>query len=89
MTIRDWVELIAAGSIPLAVFAVFINRWHSGKSLGVRAIQMLAVAMFMPTIIVLSMEKALDGSAIAALIGAVVGYLFANISEYDRRAPGE
>jgi len=89
MNTRDWVELIAAGSIPLSVLALFVNRWHSGKSLGVRAIQMLAVAMFMPTIIILSMEKALDGSAVAALIGAVVGYLFANISEYDRRSTGE
>jgi hypothetical protein len=36
---------------------------------------MLAVAMFMPTIVVLSVERMLDSSAVAALIGAVVGYL--------------
>ncbi|WP_170304672.1 hypothetical protein [Croceicoccus estronivorus] len=38
----------------------------------------------MPAIIVLAMEKIIDGAAVAALIGGVVGYLFANISEYDR-----
>jgi len=70
--------------MPLAIIAVFFNRWHSKKSLGVRAIQMLSVAMFMPAVIVLAMEKIIDGAAVAALIGGVVGYLFANISEYDR-----
>ena len=88
MTPREWVEIIAAVSIPLAIIALFLNRWHSGKSLGVRAIQMLSVAMFMPTVIVLAMEKILDGAAVAALIGGVVGYLFANISDYDRHKYG-
>jgi hypothetical protein len=86
---RDWVELIAAGSIPLAVIALFVNRWHSGKSLGVRAIQTLAVAMFMPAIIILALERVIDGAAVAALVGGVVGYLFANISDYDRRTPSD
>lgn len=88
MTPREWVELIAAASIPLAIIGLFVNRWQSGKSLGVRAIQTLSVAMFMPTVVVLAMEKVLDGAAVAALIGGVVGYLFANISDYDRSRHG-
>ncbi len=85
MSARDWVELLVAGSIPLAIIGLFVNRWHSGKSLGVRAIQTLAVAMFMPTVIILAMEKIIDGAAVAALVGGVVGYLFAHIADYDRR----
>lgn len=87
MTARDWVELLAAGSIPLAILGLFFNRWHSKKSLGVRAIQTLAVAMFMPTVIILAMERIIDGAVVAALIGGVIGYLFANIADYDRRPP--
>ena len=88
MTPREWVEVIAAASIPLAIIALFFNRWHSGKSLGVRAIQTLSVATFMPAVIVLAMEKIIDGAAVAALIGGVIGYLFANISDFDRNRSG-
>jgi hypothetical protein len=85
VTAREAVEIIAAATIPLAMICLFINRWHSGKSLGVRAIQTLAVTMLMPTIIVLAMERIIDGAAVAALIGGAIGYLFAHISEYDRK----
>lgn len=84
MTPRDWIEMIAAGSIPLAIVALFVNRWLTNKSLGVRAIQMVSVITLTPAIIVLAMEKIVDGAAVAALIGGVIGYLFANFSEYDR-----
>jgi hypothetical protein len=88
MTPQEWVEIIVAATIPLALIAVFFNRWHSGKNLGVRAIQMLAAAMLMPSVIVLAMEKILDGAAVAALVGGAIGYLFANISDYDRHKYG-
>jgi hypothetical protein len=87
MNAREWVEIVAVSTLPLSLVGLLFNRWSSQKGLGVRAIQMLAVAMFMPTIIVLSMERLIDGSAVAALVGAVVGYLFANISEFDRSKP--
>lgn len=81
---KCWVEIIAAGTIPLAVVSVFLNRWISGRGLGVRAIQMLAVAMFMPTVLVLALERIIDGAVVAALIGGAIGYLFSNIGEFDR-----
>ena len=85
MTVRDWVELLAIGTIPLTVVGLFINRWVSGRGLGVRVIQLLAAATFGPTVIVLALERVIDGSTVAALMGAFVGYLFSNIAEFDRR----
>ncbi|WP_340314422.1 hypothetical protein [Rhizorhabdus argentea] len=89
MTAREWVELIVAGTIPLAVISMVLNRILSGKGLGVRAIQFLAVATFVPAVIILALEKIIDGSTVAALVGAFVGYLFSNIAEFDRRSVAE
>lgn len=88
MTAREWVEIIAAATLPLAFVGLLINRWVSKKSLGVRAIQTLAVAMFMPTVVILALERVIDGAVVAALLGGAVGYLFAHISDYDRERVG-
>jgi hypothetical protein len=85
MSARDWVELIAVGTIPLSVIVLFLNRWIKGYGLGVRASQFLAVATFPPIIIVLAMERIIDGSTVAALVGAFLGYLFSNISDFNRK----
>lgn len=87
MTVREWVELIAATTIPVAVLGLIVNRICSAKGIGVRAIQFLAVATFIPTILILALEGILDGSTVSALVGAFVGYLFSNIAEFDRRSP--
>lgn len=85
MSAQEGVELIAAATLPLAVLAVVVDRWRTQKGLGVRAIQFLAVASFVPGIVILGLEQIIDGSTVAALVGAFVGYLFSNIGEFDRR----
>jgi hypothetical protein len=87
MVADEWVKLIAAGSVPLTVLALIVNRIWTGKGIGVRVIQFLAVAAFASIIVIVALEKVIDGSAVAALIGTLVGYLFANIAEFDRRSP--
>jgi hypothetical protein len=84
-SVKDWVEIVSALTIPIAILGVLINRIITKKGIGVRAIQWLAVATFPPLIVILALERALDGSAVAALVGAVIGYLFSNISDFDRR----
>jgi hypothetical protein len=81
MTARDWIEIILAGTIPFAILCLMANQWRSGKALGVRLIQLVTACTFMPTIIILAMERILDVAAVAALVGGVIGYLFSNIRE--------
>ncbi len=81
---KVWVELIAASSIPLAIGFIIFHRIKRGMGMGVRAIQFLALATIPQAIIILALEGILEKSAVGALLGALVGYLFSNIGEYDR-----
>lgn len=85
MAARVWIEIIAAGTIPLTIIGLIANRIVTQKAIGVRAIQFLAVATFIPGVLVVTLEKIIDGSTVAALFGALIGYLLSNISEFDRR----
>jgi len=42
----------------------------------------------MPLILILGLEGVLDGGGIGALLGTVIGYLFANIGNYDEKKYG-
>jgi hypothetical protein len=80
---RFWIELICAVTVPVGLLAIIINRIWLRKSLTVRTIQLVSLIVVLPLMTILSLEKILDGSAIAALLGALVGYLFSNIGRYD------
>jgi len=81
MTARECIELVAAWTVPLAIPGLIVERVQMRKRLGVRAIQFLAVATFAPVVVILALEKIIDGGTVSAL----VGYLFSNIAEFDRR----
>jgi hypothetical protein len=85
MDVKHWIELVASATIPISVIAVVVNRIMSERGLGVRAIQFLGLSVFSPIILILALEGILERSAAGALVGAVVGYLFANIGEYDKK----
>jgi hypothetical protein len=82
---KIWIELIASASIPIAVVAVIIHRIERQLGIGVRAIQYMALAIIVPLVLILALEGILERSAVGALIGALVGYLFSNIGKYDER----
>lgn len=90
---REIVEVILASVIAAVPIGFLIHRTIVKKSatehfgIGVRAVQFVSVGMLLPTIIVLALERLIDGCTVAALIGALVGYLFAGITNFDRRAP--
>jgi hypothetical protein len=86
---RFWIELVLAMAVPVAIVAIITNRIMTKKGLSVRSIQFLGLAMLAPIVGVLALEGILERSAAGALIGAVLGYLFANIGEYDRRRGGD
>ena len=89
MTYIHWIEIIAALTMLATVIGIGINRCLKNadgkvKGIGVRVIQYMAMGAIIPTVLILSLEGVLDGSATAALLGAIAGYLFSHIAEYDK-----
>ena len=76
---RFWIEIIAALTIALAVAAVMYQRFQQGGAVNNRTIQLLAVAVLAPLILILGLERVLEPSAVGALIGALLGYLLSGI----------
>lgn len=79
----EYIQLIAAACLPLSLIVVCINRWLTNKSIGVRAIQFVAASTLLPVVLIMSLRGLIGGETAAALIGAFVGYLFANIAKFD------
>lgn len=93
MTAREIVEIILSVLIAVVPIGFLIHRTIAKKSetehfgIGVRSVQFVGVAMLLPTITVLALERLIDGSTVSALIGALIGYLFAGITDFDRNKP--
>lgn len=73
-----------------AVFAVpillVVQRIISGKGIGVRAIQFVAVATVVPAVVVLAMQGLMQGETVAAILSGLIGYLLGNVSKFDDRS---
>jgi hypothetical protein len=80
-TTRFWIEIIAALTIPIAIGAVMYQRIQGpgGGAISLRTLQVLAIAVLAPLILILGLEKVLEPSAVGALIGALLGYLLSGI----------
>lgn len=89
MSVAYCVEIIAALTIPIALIAIVSERIWTRKGIGVRTIQFAAVVTFVPLVLILALERILDGNVVSALVGAFVGYLFSNIGDFDRRRVGD
>jgi len=76
---------ILASSVPLSIMGVLLQRLIEGKGIGVRAIQFVAATSILPIIAILALEKIIDGCTVSALVGALIGYLFSNISEFEKK----
>jgi hypothetical protein len=86
MKTTEIVQIIAAVTMVILVIGVFIERLSSKKAIGARAIQFLTVGLLIPTIVILSLEKAIGMDATATIIGSMIGYLLSGIGDYR---PGE
>ncbi len=91
MTHIHWIEIIAALTMLATAIGIGINRCRKNKEgkvkgIGVRVIQFMALGALIPAILILALEHVLDGSAAAALLGTLAGYLFSHISEYDKQS---
>ena len=84
MEMRLIIELLLAAAIPVGILGVLWNRISTKKPLSARSIQFLAVALLIPLIGLLAMERILEGATVGTLIGGLTGYLLSGISNYDK-----
>ena len=83
MEAKTIIEIVAVAAIVIAVLGILIQRIRSKKGIGVRVIQFVAIVTIPCVTLILGLEGSLDGSAIAALLGGLAGYIFSNIGRFD------
>lgn len=84
MTVTAFIEVLAAAMLPITFIGFMWHRITTKRAIGARAIQFMAVVLLIPAIIVLALEKVLDGQTVGTLIGGLTGYLLSGIANYDR-----
>ena len=77
------IQIFCAFSILCSVVGAIANRLWLGRGFGVRAIQFVVAASIVPAVLILSVRGSIGGETSVAILGALVGYLFARISEFD------
>ncbi len=89
MTSNACIEVALVTAIFTAPIALLVHRTIAKKDdgshfgIGVRVIQFLGVAMLVPAVTLLALERLISGEVVATLFGAFVGYLFSNIGDFD------
>ena len=80
-----WLAVLIAGLAVLGGVGVLWDRHHQGKNdpkgIGVRVIQLFAVYMLVPAIVILATTGHLEPQTTATLIGAIVGYILSGIGK--------
>ncbi len=87
MGTKEIVELIAAGIMAGGIGGIIYARTRQKKSFGKRVIQMSAVVLLIPVILIMGLEQVLKGETIGTLIGGLIGYLLSGINEDRRNSP--
>jgi hypothetical protein len=93
MTAQFLIEVILAISILSGPLALLWHRSIAKKAdggsfgIGVRTVQFIGAITVPQAVVILALEGLLDGGTVAALVGTLVGYLFAGLTEFDRRKP--
>jgi hypothetical protein len=85
MTGTEIIEIILALTVPVGLWALMWYRAKVDMGLGVRVIQFAGVIFGVPLIVVLGLERILDGQTLAALFGALFGYLLSGIANFDSK----
>lgn len=83
---------------PIGFYCFYKDRKNeAGNPMGVgaRAIQLLAVVMIIPAVLILALERILEGAVVGTLIGTLAGFILSNVGEFknsrksgDRTPPG-
>jgi hypothetical protein len=89
-TPATWLDVVMASVMALVLVTVIVSRIlvkrAGGKGgLSVRVIQFTAVGMIIPAVVLLALHGKLQGEAVAAIVGGLIGYLLSNIAKFDER----
>jgi hypothetical protein len=74
---RFAVEIIAVLIMVGGVGGIFYGMFKGTLALSVRTLQFLAIAMVVPAVLILSLERSIGNESTAALLGTIVGYVLA------------
>jgi len=88
-TATQWVEVIAAITMPLTVLVYVVQRAITGGAIIKGSIQLVGILLFLPAVLVLGLEKDIPEAALGTLLGAVAGYLLSNIGNDSEYAPAQ
>jgi len=82
---KEIVELSMALLMLITLIGILYRSIFKAKGIGVRIIQFTCIAFFIPSLIILSLEKILTGETIATLMGGITGYVLSSIGNYDNK----
>ena len=86
MPIRSIIEIGLAVLMAIGLIGILIRIFYRDKQekpgITARTIQFLGLTFLIPAILILGLEQILSGETIAALVGAIVGYLLSSMAEY-------
>jgi hypothetical protein len=74
---RFTVEILAVLIMLGGVGGIFYGVFKGTIALSVRTIQFLAIAMIVPAVLILSLERSIGNESSAALLGTIVGFVLA------------
>jgi len=74
---RYVVEVVSVLIMLGGVGGIFYGVFKGTITLSVRTLQFLAIAIVVPTILILSLERSIGNESTAALLGTIVGYVLA------------
>lgn len=90
------VEYAALLIMLVGLVGVFHNRLRGIKNdkpytrgIGARVIQLVAVILVVPAILILGLAKVLSGETVATLFGTLIGYLLSGIGNFRTKSPGD
>jgi hypothetical protein len=73
-------EVIIYGALIVSivgVIGIMLNRLYLNKGMGLRTVQLLAIIVLFPFLLILSLIEILPVSVIAVVAGSIIGYSFA------------
>jgi len=86
MEMKPWIEGAMLLLMLLGLGGVLFERYRKNKGIGVRVIQFLTVALFLPTVVILALEGILETETVATLLGAIVGYVLSGIGKDEKNS---